>query len=109
MSQKLHEARPDQSLMCLFKGRPKTRKSTGAASFPGPIYFFDFDNRMKGIQRHFKDREDIEYDFYGSSNFAAFKHKMESFQLDCPYKTLVIDSLTMLCTSAIWYFVGARG
>lgn len=94
--------------MCLFKGRPKTRKSTAAASFPKP-YFFDFDNRIAALHEHFKDRDDIEFDYYSANNFADFKSKLEDFQLSCPYDTIVLDSLTMFCQSAVQYFTGTRG
>ena len=37
------------SLYCMFKGEPGTRKSTQALSFPGPQYWFSWDRKMNGI------------------------------------------------------------
>ena len=89
----------DPSLLyCLFKGEPGTRKSTAALSFPKPIYFFSYDQKMEGMSlpmRHWGlNPKDIHYDDYQDWN-AGLK-KLESLQVNCPYKTIVIDSITTL-------------
>lgn len=86
------------SLYCMFKGEPGTRKSTQALSFPAPQYWFSWDRKMTGIYLPMKkwgiDPKTINYDDYDDWNKA--KVKLEQLQLNCPYKTLVFDSLTSM-------------
>ena len=86
------------SLYCLFKGEPGTRKSTQALSFPGPQYWFSWDRKMNGIMLPMKrwgiDPKTISYDDY--DDWAAGKKQLEKLQVNCPYKTIVIDSITSM-------------
>jgi len=86
------------ALYCLFKGEPGTRKSTQALSFPGPQYWFSWDRKMNGIYLPMKkwgiDPKTITYDDY--EDWAAPKKKLEQLQLNCPYKTIIIDSITSM-------------
>jgi hypothetical protein len=86
------------NLYCLFKGEPGTRKSTHALSFPGPQYWFSWDRKMNGIfipmRKWGIDPKTITYDDYDDWNSA--KKKMEQFQVNCPYKTIVLDSITSM-------------
>lgn len=86
------------SLYCMFKGEPGTRKSTQALSFPGPQYWFSWDRKMNGIFLPMKkwgiDPKTIEYDDYDDWNKP--KMKLEKLQVSCPYKTIVIDSITSM-------------
>jgi hypothetical protein len=86
------------ALYCMFKGEPGLRKSTQALSFPGPQYWFSWDRKMNGIYLPMKkwgiDPKSISYDDYDDWNKA--KAKLESLQVNCPYKTLVFDSLTSM-------------
>jgi len=90
------------SLYCLFKGEPGTRKSTAALSFPGPIYFFDWDMKMDALKLPMRvwgvDPSKVDYDSYQDWDKALAK--LKQFQLNCPYKTIVIDSITS-CADAI--------
>jgi hypothetical protein len=85
-------------LYSLFKGEPGTRKSTQALSYPGPQYWFSWDRKMNGIYLPMKkwgiDPKTITYDDYDDWNKP--RTKLESFQLNCPYKTLVFDSITSM-------------
>jgi len=85
-------------LYCLFKGEPGTRKSTQALSFPGPQYWFSWDRKMNGIHLPMRkwgiDPKTITFDDY--DNWSKPKAKLEQFQLNCPYKTIVIDSITSM-------------
>lgn len=87
-----------EALYCLFKGEPGTRKSTQALSFPGPQYWFSWDRKMNGIylpmRRWGIDPKTISYDDY--EDWTAPKKKLESFQLNCPFKTIIIDSVTSM-------------
>src|SRR6187200_437999 len=84
-------------LYCLFKGEPGTRKSTQALSFPGPQYWFSWDRKMNGIHLPMRkwgiDPKTITFDDY--DNWSKPKAKLEQFQLNCPYKTIVIDSIAV--------------
>ena len=86
------------SLYSLFKGEPGTRKSTQAASFPGPQYWFSWDRKMNGIFLPMKkwgiDPKSISYDDYDDWNKP--RAKLEQFQVNCPFKTLIFDSLTSM-------------
>lgn len=87
-----------ETLFCLFKGEAGTRKSTAALSFPKPIYFFDFDNKMEALGLPIKQwgikHSDIKYDTYTDWNSCLTQ--LERFQTNCPYKTLVMDSVTSI-------------
>ena len=87
-----------EHLYCMFKGEPGLRKSTQALSFPGPQYWFSWDRKMSGIMLPMKkwgiDPKTINYDDYDDWN--AGKKKLESLQVNCPYKTIIVDSLTSM-------------
>jgi hypothetical protein len=84
------------SLYCLFKGEPGTRKSTCALSFPKPQYWFSWDQKMEGLLLPMKawnvDPKQIHFDDYTDWN--KVRAKLEQFQTNCPYKTIIIDSIT---------------
>jgi hypothetical protein len=84
------------SLYVMMKGEPGTRKSTQAASFPGPQYWFSWDRKMNGIYLPMRkwgiDPKTITFDDY--DDWTKAKKKLEQLQVDCPYKTVVIDSIT---------------
>lgn len=80
----------------LMKGEPGTRKSTAALSFPKPQYWFSWDQKMEGLilpMRHWGiNPKEVHFDDYKDWNSA--KVKLERLQVDCPYKTIIIDSIT---------------
>jgi len=83
------------ALFCLFKGEPGTRKSTQALSFPKPQYWFSWDQKMEGIALPMKlwgiDGSQIVYDDY--QNWTGAEQKLKKLQVECPYKTIVVDNL----------------
>ncbi len=85
-------------LYCMFKGEPGTRKSTQALSFPTPQYWFSWDRKMNGIYLPMRkwgiDPKTVSYEDYEDWNKP--KQKLEQLQLNCPYKTLVFDSITSM-------------
>jgi len=85
-------------LYCMFKGEPGLRKSTQALSFPGPQFWFSWDRKMNGIYLPMKkwgiDPKTIHYEDYDDWNKP--RKQLEKFQTDCPYKTLVFDSITSM-------------
>lgn len=86
------------ALYCMFKGEPGTRKSTQALSFPGPQYWFSWDRKMNGIKLPMRrwgiDPKHVTFDDY--DDWTAPKKKLEQLQVNCPYKTIVCDSLTSM-------------
>ena len=86
------------SLYCMFKGEPGTRKSTQALSFPGTQFWFSWDRKMNGIYLPMKkwgiDPKTIEYEDFDDWNKP--RAKLEKFQVQCPYKTLIFDSVTSM-------------
>lgn len=97
-------------LFCMFKGEPGTRKSTQALSFPGPQYWFDFDLKMQGINIPMRNwginPKDITYDSYAvtateKSPLDKVKSKLYQLQVQCPYQTVIIDSITSLADLAL--------
>jgi AAA domain len=85
-------------LYVMMKGEPGLRKSTQALSFPGPQYWFSWDRKMDSIILPMKkwgiDPKTISYDDY--DDWTAGKKKLEQLQVNCPYKTIVIDSITSM-------------
>lgn len=83
-------------LYCLFKGEPGTRKSTAALSFPRPQYWFSLDKKMNSLLIPMKlwgiPKNEIEYDDYKDYN--SMRKKLEQLNASCPYKAIVIDSIT---------------
>jgi len=92
-------------ITALIRGKPKSGKTILEASFPGPIYIFDFDQRVAPITLYYPDRDDIEYDTYHYKNFDSFLEKLNAIQRFCPYKTVIVDSLTSLGDTLIDYSI----
>lgn len=88
----------NDGIYCLFKGEPGTRKSGAALSFPGPQYWFSYDQKMEALAMPMRawglDPKSVDYDDY--TDWTKGKKKLEEFQLNCKYKTIVIDSITSL-------------
>lgn len=80
----------------MIKGEPGTRKSTHALTYPRKQYWFSWDRKMSGIlvpaRKWGIPLNEIDYDDYDDWSKALVK--LEQFQVSCPYKTLVFDSLT---------------
>ncbi len=87
------------SLYCLFKGEWGTRKSSQALSFPSPQYWFSYDQKMESLLRPGKKfgidfAKDVTYDDY--NDWQGARKKLEQLQTNCPYRTVVIDSITSM-------------
>lgn len=83
-------------LYAMFKGEVGTRKSTAALSFPKPQYWFSWDRKMDALKLPMNqwniDPRKINYDDYSAWDNARVH--MEKLQYNCPYATVVIDSIT---------------
>jgi hypothetical protein len=99
----------EDRIFALFKGEPKSGKSVAAASFPGPIYFFDLDGRMKPVRNFWPQRTDISYDTFTQDDYAKFEAKFNVILARNDYKTLVFDSLTSLALMVLKYSMSLRG
>lgn len=93
-----------EALFTMLKGEPGTRKSTQALSYPKPQYWVSTDQKMESLVLPMKrwgyNPKDISYDDY--SDWDTAKNKLEvlsgkgQFSYQCPFRTIVIDSVTSL-------------
>jgi hypothetical protein len=107
-------------IMALFISDNGNGKTVAAASFPGPIKFFDFDGRMQPVKLFYPQRKDITYDLVGIEaqrpsgdypgciSFMDFAKEFEDLQDRCPWATVVVDSLTALTATAVGFQLGIK-
>jgi AAA domain len=92
------EAAHIEHLFCMLKGEPGTRKSTQALSFPTPQYWVSTDRKMEALTLPAKrwgiDTRQVDYDNY--TDWDMPKAKLKSLQLNCKYKTIIVDSATSI-------------
>ncbi len=85
-------------LFCMFTGEPGTRKSTAALSFPKPMYIFDVDQKIESLIKPMLawgiNPKEVTFDPY--KDFSSIENRLKSFQQSCPYKTIVLDSITSI-------------
>lgn len=85
-------------LFSMFKGEPGTRKSTSALSYPTPQYWISTDQKMEALTMPAKrwgvNMKDVHYDDYTDWDKPAAK--LRQLQLNCPYKTIIVDSITSI-------------
>lgn len=106
---KITDIKPTEKMFATFKGEPGTGKTIAASSWPEP-YIFDVDGRMKPLVTFWKNKDQInkiEYDTFRS--FFRIKDKLKEFRVRCPYKTLVLDSLTSLADAVIRQMIMEKG
>lgn len=78
-------------LSALIYGKSGTGKTSWACCFPN-AYVFDFDNGMLSQRGR-----DVEYDVYsGAVAYQKFEERLKALEVECPYDTLVFDSVTTL-------------
>lgn len=109
-----------ERFMGLFISDNGNGKTVAAASWPGPIKFYDFDGRMQPVKLFYPNRRDISYDivgvdtvrpqgsFPGSLNFTDFCKEFEDLQERCPWATVVIDSITALTATIVMFMLGIK-
>jgi hypothetical protein len=93
------EADPSDALFTMLKGEPGTRKSTCALSYPGPQYWVSTDQKMEALKLPMKNwglwgKGHLEYDDY--TDWDKPVAKLKTFQLKCPFKTIIVDSVTSI-------------
>lgn len=89
---------PLDVLFTMLKGEPGTRKSTTALSYPTPQYWVSTDQKMEALSLPAKrwgiKAKDIQYDDY--SDWDKPKAQLERLQVNCPFKTIIVDSITSI-------------
>lgn len=94
----------------LLVGENGMGKSIAAASFfkAGPIRMWDFDGRLKPVKSYYPNA-DINYDTFTAENFRQFITEINSLVNSCPYKTLVLDSVTTASVLCVTFQLGVKG
>lgn len=83
----------EHGIFLLLKGDSGEGKSTAALSFP-TSYVFDFDFKMPSISlKHFPDKE-VHWDTF--KNIFEINTQVEQLIYNCPYETIIVDSITGL-------------
>jgi hypothetical protein len=101
---------PNNVHYTLFKGEPGTRKSTNALGWPKPQYWFSYDGKMNALKLPMTlwkiDPKLISYDDY--TDWTTARAKLESFAINCPFKTIIIDSITSCADSMLRQTIKAK-
>ncbi len=88
----------EMPLFVMMKGEPGTRKSTQALSFPTPQYWISTDRKMSALELPAKrwgiDMNRVDFDDY--TDWDRPKARLEQMQVNCNYKTIVVDSVTSI-------------
>ena len=107
---KLSEFSVGRNLKVLAYGHSGAGKTIFASSFPGPIFFADFDGKVSSVANYLrgsKKIDEIEFETYlprpGEKDdrpFVRYNTKLVELENaakagNFPYKTVVIDSLTL--------------
>ena len=112
----------------LFIGGSGCGKKVAACTFPHPIKYLDFDNRIRGILgASWIERKGIDYKYYPPCKGPGQKLMYEEINADCdammtqaflnqfPYKTVIIASLTgefyglLKDATTLTHNIGAKG
>jgi hypothetical protein len=87
-----------EALFSMFKGEPGTRKSTAALSYPTPQYWISTDQKMEAMvlpaKRWGISSKDIHFDDF--TDWDKPRAQLEKMQVNCPYKTIIVDSITSI-------------
>lgn len=115
----LNEVPLGKRIMALLVSEHGIGKSGLAASFcrEGPLHFFDFDGRMDGVKRLYPHVKKglITYETYGPMTEGRFKSciqfmkDLEALAKNCPYSTIVLDSLASMTNTSVVFQMISRG
>jgi hypothetical protein len=107
------EFRPktDKGFVGLFVGASGSGKDCAQWSFPGPIYTFDIDNRIRGglasIVWLGQDKlKEVDFDFYNPEDgFDAIDIKFESMLIEAKSRRLKYKTICVNSTSSLVYML----
>ncbi len=98
----------DSPQSCLFVGDSGTGKSIAATSWPKPLYVGSCDGRVGSVAEWHRGTDGIDFDIF--TRYEEISDKVDSFENDCPYKTVVMpDPITMLSDFLMRYSFSLRG
>ncbi len=89
----------------MFVGTPGTRKSTQALSWAvlGDMFWLSWDQKMNSLILPMRkwniNPKSIHYEDY--SNWNEPRAKLEKMQVNCPYKTIVVDTITTAANATL--------
>lgn len=105
---------PERKHMLCFVGKGGHGKSIGASYWPKPMYMASCDGRISAVYNWIADRfpeqlKEIEFDVYTAGEYDRLATKMENLQMKNPYRTIVLDPLTMIGDMLIQYSIQIKG
>lgn len=104
------ESVPNNVHFTLLKGEPGTLKSTMALSYPKPQYWLSYDGKMNALKLPMKlwniNPKDITYDDY--TDWTNGRAKLEQLAINCPFKTIILDSITSCADSMLRQTIKAK-
>lgn len=111
----LSDLKPGDPTTTLLKGPTGFGKTIAAASYPAPVYIFDFDSRVDSVGSFYRgDRsKEIYFDTYGAFNLFRYLDELNELvekgtikvdgQTIRPGTVVVADSVTALSIAAVDY------
>lgn len=111
----LSDLSPGDPTTTLLKGPTGFGKTIALASYPAPVYIFDFDSRINSIQSFYRNerRKEIYFDTYGAFNLFRYLDELNELvekgtikvdgQTIRPNTVGVADSVTALSIAAVDY------
>lgn len=115
---KLTELKRAQYIKVLLFGESGTGKTCGASTFPGPIFYADFDNKVESVASFIRDDEklsEITYEKYPpvdqkGTSYEKWDKKLDGIKRafiagERPFETIVLDSLTTLSDELMKYLM----
>ena len=97
-------------IKAILQGPPGRGKTIAGASFPKPMYIFDFEQRLSSVKNYYKDKggtNGISFDTY--TNFQQIIDKMKLWKSSCPFASIGFDSLTSLGDLIISELIVGKG
>ena len=98
----------DPGFFALLKGPSGSGKTVAGLSFPG-LWMGDYDRKMPAIARKHFPKKSIEYDTFDDMFVLAEQFSEWTNKDNCPYETLLHDSITHLVSLIIKSIAQAKG
>jgi Neuraminidase (sialidase) len=119
---KLSEVKTEGNLKVLLIGSPGAGKTCFAASFPGPILYLDFDNKVDSAALFYRDKPDLLNNIEVRQLSVAFNadpitefNKLIANELipaqksgNFPWKTIVLDSISAFSDAALNHIISTN-